>query len=97
MGYLEELHAFGAAEVSSVIADIQEEFSMPAAETVPAADMQPEDSNPLVLPSQPEALPVLENMNERLSKMERSVVSILDAVKKIVSMPRPRKSSEEEI
>jgi putative secretion ATPase (PEP-CTERM system associated) len=102
MGYLEELHAFGAAEVASVIADVQQEFQLPESEATQPESRQrsAEDLDPVAPRAsetpQPQALPVLENMNERLSKMERSVVSILDAVKKIVSTPRAKKSPEEE-
>lgn len=102
MGYLEELHAFDAPEVASVIADIQQEFQLPA-QAATQSENEPnkfEGSEAFVpdtaAPQQVQALPVLENMNERLSKMERSVVSILDAVKKIISTPRARKSSEED-
>ncbi|HCY63339.1 MAG TPA: ATPase [Oxalobacteraceae bacterium] len=96
MGYLEELHAFGAAEVAAVIADIRQEFELPENAATHSESKQLNDESAVTEAPQPQALPVLENMNERLSKMERSVVSILDAVKKIVSVPRPRKSSEEE-
>lgn len=102
MGYLEELHTFGAAEVASVIADIQQEFQLPAQAAAQPESDPDKSGNMAPITSdtsstqQAHALPVLDNMNERLSKMERSVVSILDAVKKIVSAPRPRKSSEEE-
>ncbi len=100
MGYLEELQAFGSDEVETVIADIRQEFALPE-NTTQAPEPQSNDADSdaggeAPLPAQAQALPVLENMNERLSKMERSVVSILDAVKKIVSTPRPRKSPEEE-
>lgn len=103
MGYLEELHAFGAPEVASVIADIQQEFQLPPraehpfeSEANKVEALEPAAPNASA-PTEAQALPVLENMNERLSKMERSVVSILDAVKKIISTPRPRKSSEEDV
>lgn len=96
MGYLEELDAFGANEVASVIADIQQEFALPEdAAAAPEHGLQDGDAEP-ASPASAQTLPVLENMNERLSKMERSVVSILDAVKKIVSTPRARKTPEEE-
>lgn len=96
MGYLEELHAFGAAEVAAVIADIRQEFQLPENAAPSSESKHPNAESAITEVPQPQALPVLENMNERLSKMERSVVSILDAVKKIVSVPRSRKSSEEE-
>lgn len=95
MGYLEELGAFGAAQVASVIADIQQEFALPE-DTEPAPGQSRQEDEAVTGAATIQALPVLENMNDRLSKMERSVVSILDAVKKIVSTPRVRKTPEEE-
>ena len=96
MGYLEELSAFGAGEVASVIADIRQEFTLPAEVAEKSTQQRQGGDDETTAPAPAEALPVLENMNERLSKMERSVVSILDAVKKIVSTPRSRKTPEEE-
>ncbi|QAU35393.1 XrtA/PEP-CTERM system-associated ATPase [Janthinobacterium sp. 17J80-10] len=96
MGYLEELGAFDATEVASVIADIQQEFALPEDAAPPPEQEQHGVGNETAIPAPVQTLPVLENMNERLSKMERSVVSILDAVKKIVSTPRARKTPEEE-
>lgn len=103
MGYLEELHAFGGAEVASVIADIQQEFELPEQEQAPAAvratppahAAQADQATATTLASS-QAAPALENMDERLSKMENSVGSILDAVKKILSGSRTRKLPEEE-
>ncbi len=91
MGYLEELHAFGRKEIQQVVRDIEQEFELPL--PTPAA-MQASDkprAQPKIQP--PEV--ALEHMDERLSKIERSVLSVLDAVKKLVSSPKPKNSSEE--
>ncbi len=90
MGYLEELRNFGSEEVASVIADIQQEFNFSSSEV----DTKNID-NTTSPPPQEQSMAELENVHERLSRMERSVISILDAVKKIVSTSRPKGSQEE--
>lgn len=81
MGYLEEIHGFGNSEVSDVIGDIQQEFNLPVAETeAPGALSQPEPASRAEVPSD------LESMDKRLSKMEKSVISVLDLVKQILSL-----------
>lgn len=92
MGYLEEMHAFGAAEVKSVIADIQQESNMPAPDA--PAKSAAAAPRPAIQGNVPD--PVMESMNDRLSRMERSVQSILDAVKKIVASPRAKNSPGED-
>lgn len=85
MGYLEEIHSFGTSEVNVVIGDIQQEFNLPGSDA--------EDEN---TPRQAEnaltteAPAKLENMDERLSKMERSVISVLDLLKQILYLPGVR-------
>jgi putative secretion ATPase (PEP-CTERM system associated) len=85
MGYLEELHRFGAVQVGQVIEDIQEEFSAPvlqvpapgAIKLAPAAVAAPADGGG-----------ALEDMDERLSKMERSVTSVMDVLKRLLTAGR---------
>jgi len=84
MGCLEELHAFGSSEVNEVISDIQQEFDLPASET----DVQ---ATPVTVPDKAETLASLENMDERIAKMENSVISVLDLLKQILSLPRVNK------
>ncbi len=85
MGYLEEIHSFGTSEVNIVIGDIQQEFNLPGSDA--------EDEN---TPRQTEnaltteAPAKLENMDERISKMERSVISVLDLLKQILYLPGVR-------
>jgi putative secretion ATPase (PEP-CTERM system associated) len=73
MGYLEELHAFGAAEVDTVVRDIRDEFELPQQE--PAA------APPL------EAAPAAASIDERMTRLEHSVVSMLSVLKKMVATP----------
>jgi putative secretion ATPase (PEP-CTERM system associated) len=76
MGYLEELHAFGAAEVQAVVSDIHEEFDLPqgAQAFEPAAAA--------ASPTAPH-----DGMDERMARLEQSVVSVLSMLKTMVSAP----------
>lgn len=95
MGYLEELHEFGPAQVHEVIRDIEQEFRppplvedpVPPAVVNPAAD-EPADS------AEPEPHS-LESMDDRISRMERSIGSVLDALKRILPAARGKQLSEE--
>ena len=84
MGCLEELHDFGSSEVNEVIRDIQHEFDLPAS----GADAQ---TTSTTVPGKEETRVSLENMDERLAKMESSVISVLDLLKQILSLPRVNK------
>nr|WP_314624507.1 XrtA/PEP-CTERM system-associated ATPase [uncultured Noviherbaspirillum sp.] len=80
MGYLEELHQFGDVEVREVIKDIQEEFTAPPPEAgaMPAYGGIPNGFTDTAAES-------LEHLDERLSKIERSVTSVLDVLKRLIS------------
>jgi general secretion pathway protein A len=90
MGYLEEYHAFGEAEVKQVIADIRQEFELPAKISVPSpgANKLPEEKE-LSLAS-------LESVDDRLGKMERSIASMIDALKKMLPVTKANHSSEKD-
>lgn len=90
MGYLEEIHVFGRAEVNEVIGDIQQEFQLP----VPDAELDTVSGNTTSRLNDFSS-PSLENMDERISKMERSVISVLDALKKMVSTSKIKNFPEE--
>jgi general secretion pathway protein A len=83
MGYLEEIHAFGKAEVEAVIIDILKDFELPATEAKAKALI---GASPAQLAG--DSLANIESMNERLDKMEKCVTSILAILRKIVSVPR---------
>jgi putative secretion ATPase (PEP-CTERM system associated) len=76
MGYLEELHSFGDAEINQVITDIKQEFELPAAE----AEMQAN----LAALNIKDSFASLESMDDRMAKMERSIISVIDALKKML-------------
>lgn len=83
-GYLEELNRFTEQEVATVIKDILDEAGVPGGggTTPPASTVQ---ELPL-----PEMSPEFSQIHERLGKMERSVMSVLDAMRRLLSSSSPR-------
>jgi putative secretion ATPase (PEP-CTERM system associated) len=75
MGYLEELSSFSAADVETVVRDIREEFELPQAELV--AD-----------PVQPEAAAPASSIDERMTRLEHSMVSMLSVLKNMAVTSR---------
>ncbi len=80
MGYLEERHNFGSSDVNEVIGDIQQELALPISETAAR-----NSSDIPQIGEKEDAQKNLENMDERLFKMESSVISVLDLLKRILS------------
>ena len=98
MGYLEERHNFASSDVNEVLGDIQQELTLPISETEArsSSDVLPigqkedaqgslgkEDAQESL--GNEDAQGSLENMDERLFKMENSVISVLDLLKRILS------------
>jgi Rad3-related DNA helicase len=89
MGYLEERHNFGSSDVTEVIGDIQQELALPLSETAArnSSDIlqigQKVDAQGSL--ENMDAQGSLENMDVRLFKMENSVISVLDLLKRILS------------
>jgi hypothetical protein len=92
-GYLEERHNFKRSDVIEVIGDIQQELALPLSETAAR------NSSDILQIEQKEETQVrlgnidtqgsLENMDGRLFKMENSVISVLDLLKRILSRSNP--------
>jgi general secretion pathway protein A len=82
MGYLEEMHGFTEIDVNTVIRDIDEEFELPpgAAEAAAAEAAAAE-------PMPAEAVGSSGQMDERMVRLEKSIVSVLSILKKIVATP----------
>ena len=83
MGYLEEMHSFSEDDVNAVIKDIAQEYQLPdsamaGADASPAA-AQSTDGAARALIDNPGVI------DERMMKMEKSMVSVLSILKKIVS------------
>jgi general secretion pathway protein A len=87
MGCLEQLHGFGSSEVNEVISDIQQEFAVPIA----SANLRDEVDAESGLQSI-EYLARLENMENRVAKLEESAVSVLQLLKQILSLAGVNKS-----
>jgi putative secretion ATPase (PEP-CTERM system associated) len=82
MGFLEELHEFTDRHVDEVIKDISAEFQ------APQTDKQ---SDAAELAAVAAAYP--DGMDERMMRLEKSVVSVLNILKKIVATPSTNNAS----
>ncbi len=86
MGYLDELHNFGVHEVNEVIQDIQQEFD--------SSDLELAEANlPTVTTNND---PNVEQMDERLNKIEKSVISVLDLLKQVLSLSSVKSRTEKD-
>ncbi|TFW30686.1 XrtA/PEP-CTERM system-associated ATPase [Massilia horti] len=99
MGYLEELHAFVDEHINAVIHDIDEEFQLPASVGEPAPGALPAATREAVLRGG--ELCASESgeggagvTDERLMRLEKSVVSVLSILKKMVSAPQNAAAAE---
>ncbi len=83
MGFLEEMHTFTEAEVQTVIRDIAEEFELPPGQEAapPAPMVELAEAEAAASPAHPVYL------DERMMRLEKSVVSVLNILKKIVASP----------
>lgn len=87
MGYLEQLNTFHNTDVEAAVRDIQAEGAMaPAEESVQSpAEAPPADG---LIPGEPVGASASNgSVDERLLRVERSVVSVLQVLKKIVAAP----------
>jgi general secretion pathway protein A len=80
MGYLEERHNFRSTDVIEVLGDIQQELAPPILETAAQSS-----SGIPQIEQKKDTQGSLGNMDERLFKMENSVISVLDLLKRILS------------
>jgi putative secretion ATPase (PEP-CTERM system associated) len=91
MGYLEEMHAFTEADINEVIRDISQEFEAPEVVGTPAADALPLGAGELrtvdTRTGERRAASV-EVLDERMMRLEKSIVSVLSILKKIVATPQ---------
>ncbi len=84
MGYLEELHAFNEGHIQTVIADLSEEFQLPEIMGTPAAAAAAGIDSQLLA----ERRDSVEVLDERMMRLEKSIVSVLSILKKIVATPQ---------
>ena len=83
MGYLEELESFDQSDVATVVADIAQEFD--------SADSDGDTGTGIHAPA-PSAL---EQMDARIAGIERSVISVLDAMKGLLNARRTAPSGSD--
>jgi Cdc6-like AAA superfamily ATPase len=97
MGYLEEMHAFTEADINTVISDISEEFQLPGADGdslaagTPAAlaqDMHVGEIRTADMRVDERRASNVEMLDERMMRLEKSIVSVLSILKKIVATPQ---------
>jgi general secretion pathway protein A len=91
MGFLEEMHGFEESNVADVIRDINQEFELPSAvaETPAALHAAAAMASPAP-PAYAAQAPLSETspqLDERMMRLEKSVVSVLNILKKIVATP----------
>ena len=89
MGYLEELHHFTGEHIQTVIGDISEEFQQP--EVMRTAATGVSMNGPLPgdgMDHMGERRDSIEVLDERMMRLEKSVVSVLSILKKIVANPQ---------
>jgi hypothetical protein len=93
MGYLEELHAFTEEHITTVIRDISDEFRMPNSSEELLDDAPPSEAQEAVLRGGEVRMADTRSgdrrastdvMDERLMRLEKSVVSVLSILKKMV-------------
>jgi putative secretion ATPase (PEP-CTERM system associated) len=108
MGYLEELHEFTDEHINTVISDISDEFRLPDNPGLPATDALPSAAREAVMRGGELRLgdtrsgdrrASTEVMDERLMRLEKSVVSVLSILKKMVGNQQgsvPAQTAEEE-
>jgi general secretion pathway protein A len=86
MGYLEELQAFTEAHINDVVRDISEEFDAPDTDDLADADQAGSSSHANELHTG-ERRTSVEQLDERMMRLEKSIVSVLSILKKIAATP----------
>ncbi|WP_292044062.1 XrtA/PEP-CTERM system-associated ATPase [Massilia sp. UBA6681] len=89
MGYLEEMHAFGEADISTVVRDIAEEYQLPEVMgTTDAGALQQGELRTVDTRMGDRRAASVEVLDERMMRLEKSIVSVLSILKKIVATPQ---------
>ena len=101
MGFLEEMHGFEEKDVAEVISDINEEFELPPGAQAQADNLStagaplafapavaaPAPAPALAAAPAPAPLAANPQLDERIQRLEQSVLSVLNILKKIVATP----------
>jgi len=98
MGYLEEMHGFTEDDINTVIRDINDEYKLPESLGTPAPDALPDAARAPALGIDGSLRTVdqrsgdrrasVEILDERMMRLEKSIVSVLSILKKIVATPQ---------
>ncbi|MGX9217164.1 XrtA/PEP-CTERM system-associated ATPase [Massilia varians] len=89
MGYLEEMHAFGEADINTVVRDIAEEYQLPEVMGTPdAGALQQGELRTVDTRMGDRRAASVEVLDERMMRLEKSIVSVLSILKKIVATPQ---------
>ncbi|KFC66148.1 XrtA/PEP-CTERM system-associated ATPase [Massilia sp. LC238] len=89
MGYLEEMHAFGEADINTVVRDIAEEYQLPEVMGTPdAGALQQSELRTVDTRMGDRRAASVEVLDERMMRLEKSIVSVLSILKKIVATPQ---------
>jgi general secretion pathway protein A len=92
MGYLEEMHAFTEADINEVVRDIAEEYELPGAMGTPDAGALPQGElradDTRLGDRRAGGGASVEVLDERMMRLEKSIVSVLSILKKIVATPQ---------
>jgi len=87
MGYLEELHGFTGAHIAEVVRDISDEFQAPDGMGEPEAASMRDTSGQHDLQHGERRGASVEQLDERMMRLEKSIVSVLSILKKIAATP----------
>ncbi|MEW7849586.1 XrtA/PEP-CTERM system-associated ATPase [Massilia aurea] len=88
MGYLEELQAFTEAHINDVVRDISEEFDAPDTDDLIDAQAGQKTADGHANELHPgERRASVEQLDERMMRLEKSIVSVLSILKKIAATP----------
>lgn len=94
MGYLEEKHAFDSAEIREVIEDLQRENTIPPS-AAPSRDDDDDDNveNLTKLHQEVERIDRknLARLDERVSQVEKSVVTMMKLLREVLSLSRGKR------
>lgn len=91
LGYLEERHIFRSADVKEVVNDIKQEFVLPVVDEVEILS----PSEVKLIGNIDNTQFGLEDLNNRMFKMERSIISVLDIFKQIIYRPNGHETQKE--
>ena len=87
MGYLEELQAFTEAHINDVVRDISEEFDAPDTDDLADAHADQSGGSHANELHPGERRASVEQLDERMMRLEKSIVSVLSILKKIAATP----------